>query len=147
MYSSKTTILPVVLYGCETWSLTLSEECTLRVSEKRVLRRLFGFERDEVAEEWRKLHNEELDYLYPLPNIVRVIKSRMRWARHVACMGRREAYTEYWWGSLRVRDHLEDPGVDGRIIFRWILRKWDVEIMDWIDLAQDGNRWRHLRLW
>jgi hypothetical protein len=59
-------------------------------------------------------------------------------------MGRREAYTGYWWGSLRVRDHLEDPGLVGRIILRWILRKWDVEVMDRIELAQDRNRWRHL---
>ena len=67
MYSSKTIILPVVLYGCETWSLTLSEACTLRVFENRVLRRLFGLEREEVIEEWRKLHKEELNDLYSYP--------------------------------------------------------------------------------
>ena len=81
-------ILPVVLYGCETWSLTLREERRLRVSENRVLRRVFGPKRDEVTEEWRKLHNKELRDLYSLPNIVRVVKSRrMRWAGHVARMG------------------------------------------------------------
>ena len=69
-------ILPVVLYGCETWSLTLREERKLRVSENMVLRRIFGPRRDEVTGEWRRLHNEELNDLYSLPNIVRVIKSR-----------------------------------------------------------------------
>jgi hypothetical protein len=72
----RTIILPVVLYGCETWSLTLREERRLRVFENRMLRRVFAFERDEVTGEWRKLHNEELNDLYSLPNIVRVVKSR-----------------------------------------------------------------------
>jgi len=84
----RTIILHVVLYGCETWSLTLREERKLRVFENRVLRRVFGPKRDEVTGEWKKLHNEELRDLYSLPNIVRVVKSRiMRWAGHVARMG------------------------------------------------------------
>ena len=73
-----TIILPVVLYGCETWSLTLREECRLRVFENRMLRRIFGPKRDEVRGEWRKLHNEELNDLYCSPNIVRVIKWRRK---------------------------------------------------------------------
>ena len=80
-------ILPVVLYGCETWSLTLQEERRLRVFENKVLRRIFGPRRDEVTGDWRRLHNEERNVLYSSPNIVRVIKWRMRWAGNVACMG------------------------------------------------------------
>ena len=109
--------MSVVLYGCETWSLTLREERRLRVLEDRVLRRTFGSKREEVTGEWSKLHNEELNGLYCSPNIVRVMKSRrMRLAEHVARRGRGEAYTGFWWGTLRERDHLEDPGVDCRMI-------------------------------
>jgi len=82
--------LPVVLYGCETWSLTLREECSLRVFGNRVLRRVYGPKRDKVTGEWRKLHNNLLNELYFSPNIVWVIKLRiMRWVGHVACMGER----------------------------------------------------------
>jgi hypothetical protein len=84
----KTIILPVILYGCETWSVTLREEHRLRVFENRVLRGIFGPKRDEVTGEWRKLHNGQLHNLYPSPDIIRQIKSsRMRWARLGACMG------------------------------------------------------------
>ena len=72
----RTIMLLVVLYGCETWSLTLREERRLREFESRVLRRIFGPKRDEVTGEWRKLHNKELNVLYSSPNIVRVVKSR-----------------------------------------------------------------------
>jgi hypothetical protein len=81
-------IVPVVLYGCEAWSLTLREERRLKVFENRVLRRLFGPKRDNITGEWRKLQNHELNDLYSLPNSVWVVKSRrMRWAGHVARMG------------------------------------------------------------
>jgi hypothetical protein len=81
----KNTIFPVVLYGCETWSLTLREEYRLRVFENRVLRAIFGPKRDEMTEDWRKLRNEELHNLYSSRNIM--IRSRMRWAGRVVQMG------------------------------------------------------------
>ena len=84
----RTIVLPVFLYGCETWSLTSREERRLRVFENRVLRRIFGPKRDEVTGEWRKLHNVEFNDLYCSLNIIRVIRTRrVRWAGHVACMG------------------------------------------------------------
>ena len=80
-----TIMLPVVLYECETWLLTLREECRLRVFENGVLRRIFGPKRDKLRGVWTRVHNEELNYLYFLPNIVRVIKSRqMRRVGYVA---------------------------------------------------------------
>jgi hypothetical protein len=139
-------ILPVVLYGCETWSLTLREECRLRVFETRMLRRVFGPKRDEVTGELRKLHNEELNDLYFLPNIVRLVKSRrMRWAGHVARM-------------------MEDRGVHrvlvrkpkGKRTLGRPRRRWEDNIKmdlqevggrgrgDWVELVQDRERWRAL---
>jgi hypothetical protein len=80
----------------------------------------------EATGEWRRLHNEELNDLYSSPNIIRANKSRrMRWARHVARMGRGEVHTGFLWGDLREGDHLGDSGIDGRIILKWIFRTWD----------------------
>jgi hypothetical protein len=79
----KTLILPLVLYGCETWSLTLREGNRLRVLEIGILRRIFGLKRDEVTGEWR--HSEEL-HVYSFPNIREIKSRKMRWAGHVACM-------------------------------------------------------------
>jgi hypothetical protein len=89
----KTKILPVFLYGCETWSLTLREEHKLRVFENRVLSRIFGPKRNGVMGRWRKLHNEELRDLCSSPGIISMMKSRrMMWAGHVARMGGEEEH-------------------------------------------------------
>ena len=141
----RTIILPVVLYGCETWSLILREERRLRVFVNRVLRRIFEPTRDEGTGEWRKLHNEELNDMYYSPNIFRVIKlRRMIWAGHVARMGeRRDVYRvlvektdgnrplgkprRTWEDNIKI--DLQEVGCGG---------------VDWIELAQDRERWRAL---
>jgi hypothetical protein len=89
------------------------------------LRKIFGHKEEHQAGMWRLLHNEKLHYLYTSPNFIGVIKSkRMKWGGgggHAACTGRGEVCTGFWWGDLRERDHLEDVGVDGRIILKSIL--------------------------
>jgi hypothetical protein len=106
IYSYKTIILPVILYGCKTWSLTLTEEHRLWVFENKVLKRIFGPKRDEMTGGWRKLHNEELRDLYSSPNIIRIIKSRrMRWVGHVARMGEKRNAYRLLWESRRERVH------------------------------------------
>jgi hypothetical protein len=118
----KTIILPVVLCGCETWSVTLRKEHRLRVVENRVLRRIFGPKRDKVKGEWRKLHSGELHNLYSSPDIIRQIKSRrMRWAGHMERVGEGEKCTRFWSESPKGRDHLEDRGVDDRMGLERIL--------------------------
>jgi hypothetical protein len=127
-------ILVLVLYGCETWSCTLREECRLTDFGNRVLRKIFGPKRHEVTGEWRRLHNKELYIPYFSPKIIQVIKSRrLRWVGHVARM-RGEVHT-------KERDQLKDQGADWRIRLKWIFEKWDWG-MDWIDLAQGRDRWR-----
>jgi len=137
----RTIILPFVLYGCETWSLTLRDERRLRVFENRVLRRVFGLKGDEVTGEWRKLHNEELSDLYSLPNIVRVVKSRrIRWAGHVERMGKGRGVYRVLVGKPEGKRPLGRPR-----------RRWDDNIKmdlqeveggceDWMELAEDRDR-------
>ena len=109
----RTIILPVVLYGCETWSLTLREERKLRVFENIVLR-IFAPRGDEVTGEWRRLQNEELNDLYSSPNTVRVIKSRrMGWAGHVTLMGEERGVYRVLVGKSEERRPLGRLGVDG----------------------------------
>jgi len=108
--SVRSIILPVVLHGCETWSLTLREERRLRVFENRVLRRIFEPKRDKVTGEWRKLHNEERNDLYSSPNIVRVIKlRRIRWVGHVARMGERKGVSRGLVGKPEEKRPLGSP--------------------------------------
>jgi hypothetical protein len=141
----RTIILPVVFYGCETWSLTLREEHRLRVFENMVLGRIIGPKRDEVTEEWRKLPNGELHNLYSSSDIIRQIKSRrMWWAGHLARMG--EGINVY-------KVVVEKP--KGRRPLERRRRRWEDRIkmdlkeidgggVEWTHLTQDRDHWRQL---
>jgi hypothetical protein len=139
-------ILPVVLYGCETWSLSLREESRLRVFENRVLRRILRPKRDEVIREWKILRNKELYALYSSPYIIRVIKSRrLRWAEYVARVEeRRDAYRVLM-GKPEGRKPLERPWHRWEDNIKMAVREieWVGEGgKDWIELAPVRDRWR-----
>jgi hypothetical protein len=128
----RTTVLPVVLYGCEAWSLTHREECRLRVFENRMLRRIFGPKRDEETKGWSILHNKELYDLYSSPNVIRVINSKgLKQTGHVASMGdRRGAYR----ALVGKPDRRTSPGRPRR--------RWEDNIK--MDLRRNGEAWTGL---
>jgi hypothetical protein len=141
----KTVILPVVLYGCETWSLTVRQVHKLRMFENRMLRRIFGPKRDGVTGGWTKLHNEVPHNLYFSPSVIRILKSRMmRWTGLVARIGdKRIVY------RLLARKP-EGKRSLGRPRRRWIdnikmdFSEIGMNVMNWIGVAENRYRWRTL---
>jgi len=137
----RTIIVPLVLYGCETWSLMVREERRLRVFENRVLRRIFGSKRDEVTGEWGKLHYGELNDLCSSLSIVRVIKSRiMRWVGHVACMGERRGVYRVLVGKPEGKRPFGKPRRRQEDNIKMDLQEVGCGDMDWIKLTQDRDR-------
>jgi len=137
--------LNVVLYGFETWSLTLREECRLKVFENRVSWRIFVPKRHEVTREWRKPHNEELNDLYSSHSIVWVIKSRrMRWAGHVAGIAARRDVYRVLVGKTEGRRPLGRPRHRWKNNIKMDLQEVGCGSIDWINLAEDRDRRRAL---
>jgi hypothetical protein len=138
----RTIILSFVLYGWETWSLTLREGRRLRVFANRVLRKTFGPKRDEVRGEWRKLHNEELNDLYCSPNLVRVIKSRRNgWVVYVACMGVGRSVFRVLVGKPEGKRPLGTPRRRWEDNIKMYFQEMGCEGMDWTDVVQVTDRW------
>jgi hypothetical protein len=138
-------IVPVVLYGCETWSLTLREERRLRVFENRASRRIFGPKRVEVRGEWRKLQNEELNELYCLQHTIRMIKlRRMRWAGHVARVWERRGVYRIFVGKPEGNILLGRPRHRWEGNIKMDLQKVGCGGMVWIELAHDRAGSGHL---
>jgi len=137
----RTIILPIILYGCKTLSLTLREVHRLRMFGNRVLRRIFGPKRDKKTEKWRRLHNYELYHLYASPNIVGVIRTRrMTWIGHIAfIVARRDAY-RFLLRSIREREYLVDMGIVGRVVLKRIFKEWEAARtgLIWFRIGIDG---------
>ena len=133
-------ISPVVLYGCDTWSLPLTQERRLRVFQNRVLRGIFESKEDEVTGVWRKLHNEEINNLYYFTTYYsgdQIEKNDMGGE----CCTVGKLYKGFWWGNLSEREHLEDPGVDGKTL-GWIFRKRGVGAwagLIWLRIGTGGG--------
>jgi hypothetical protein len=141
----RTLILPVVLYGFETWSLTLRKKRRLSVFENRVLRRILGPNRDEGTREWRKLRNEELNDLYWSPNTFRLIKSRrMRWAEQAARMGMRRGVYRILVGKPAGKRPLGRPSCRWEDNIKVDLQVVGCGCVGWMKLAHDRDRWRAL---
>ena len=141
----KTIILQVVglLYGCETWSLTLREEHRLRVFEKKVLRKIFGAKKDEITGERRKLHNTELHALYSSPNIIRSFQSgRLRWAGHVARVEHSRNTYRVLVGKPEGKRSLGRPRSRWEENIEMDLREVCCDSGEWIVLAEDRDQWR-----
>jgi hypothetical protein len=138
----KTVISALVLYGCETWSLTLREEHRLRVFENRLLRMIFGPRREEDGS-WRKSHYDELHSLYSSPNIVRVIKSRrLRWTGHVARMGEGRGVYRVLVGMPEGKRPLGRPRLRWEDNIKLDVSEIGIDGMNWIQLAHDRVHWR-----
>ena len=138
-------LLPVVVYGWETWSLTLREGRRLRVFENRVLRRIFGHKRNDLTREWRKLHNEGLNDLYCSSIMVQMMKSRrMIWAGHVARMGEERGVYRVLVGKPEGKRPLGRPRRRWEDNIKMDLHEVGGGCEDWMELAQDRDRWRAL---
>jgi hypothetical protein len=136
---NKTIILPVVLYGCETWSLMLREERRLRVFETRILRRIFRPKRDDNGE-WRRLHNDKLHSLYRSSNIVNLIKSRrLRWASHIARMEEGRRTFKILTGTTAGKRPLGRPRRRWEDNIRMNLKGIGINTRNWVDSAQDRD--------
>jgi hypothetical protein len=141
----KTIIYPVVLYGCEIWSLTLKEDHKLRVFEIRVLRMIFGPKRAKVTLRWRKLHNEELCGLHSSPSIIRIIKSRRtRWVGHVARIGEKKNTYRLLVGKAAGKRPLGRPRCRWMDNIKMEIGKIIWGDVDWTGLAQDRDKWKAL---
>ena len=138
----KPIIQPVILYGCETWSLTLREEHKIRVFENKILRKIFGAKKDEITGDWRKLHSAELHALYSSLNIIRSLKSRrLRWAGHVAHMEQSRNAYRVLVGKPEGKRRLGRPRHRWDDNIKMDLREMGCDPGERIDLAEDKDQW------